>query len=424
MDPVILVENVSKRYSRRAQVHRGYGLTDFLREVFGRPAAAALRKDEFWALNDTSFAMARGESLALIGRNGAGKSTLLKIMNGLAKPDRGRVAMRGRVGALINLGAGFNPALSGLDNIYNAASLAGLRGREIRAIADAVVDFAELEGAIESPVETYSSGMKARLGFAVAVHLRPDILLIDEVLAVGDFAFQNKCFLRMEQLKQSGVTIVFVSHSHNMAIKLCERAIWLHRGKTMAAGDATDTVRQYLAFLEAAEGQKFLGDTPSSTAGKPGAPTPAANKSEGLYGPVAPEFTHVHDIGCRLLVGGAEADAIPVHSAVEIDFAFTLRRPVEGLSATLNFFREDGLLVGIVTTLYEKRIEHLHEGRVRCRFRIPRLDFAPGNYVIMAPISEGQGYLWRDIVKRFCVTGGGNVAAGIVYIPHEFELLD
>lgn len=417
MDPVIRVEQVSKRYWRKAQSHRTYGVTDFFREVFNRPQPDTLRKDEFWALRETSFTMAQGESLALIGRNGAGKSTLLKMMTGLAKPDSGQIVMRGRIQALINLGAGFNPALTGLENIYNAASLAGLRGREIRALVETIVDFAELEEAIESPVETYSSGMKARLGFAVAVHLKPDILLIDEVLAVGDFAFQNKCFLRMEQLKQSGVTILFVSHSHNMAIKLCERAIWLHQGKTMAAGDSTTTVQQYLAFLEETEAARFLGQT-TRNANSSTAP------SDQRYGPVVTRDTHVTDVACRLIAGNQEADAFPVHSPLDIEFEFTLRRHVEGLSTTLNLFREDGLLVGIVTTLYNRNLEHIHEGRVRCRFSIPNLDLAPGNYVIMAPISEGQGYLWRDIAKRFRVTGDGTITAGIMHIAYDFELLD
>lgn len=429
MEPIIRVEAVSKRYSRRAQSHRGYGFADFFREIFARPGVTQLRKDEFWALKDANFTMEPGESLALVGRNGAGKSTLLKMMNGLTKPDRGRIEMRGRVQALINLGAGFNPALTGMENIYNAASLSGLRSREIGDIVAAVVDFAELEEAIESPVETYSSGMKARLGFSVAVHLKPDILLIDEVLAVGDFAFQNKCFLRMEQLKQEGVTIVFVSHSHNMAIKLCERAIWLHQGQVMAAGESTETVRQYLDFLEAADRDRFLQvasarpdaappDKPAST--KPAKP----DKETQLYGPVVSDTTHVHDIVCRMHVNGEEVDTIPVHHAVDIDFSFTLRRRVDGLSMTLNFFRDDGLLVGIVTSLYEKKLEHIHEGRVHCRVHLPSLDFAPGNYVIMAPISEGQGYLWRDVVKRFSVTSGGQVAAGVVYLRHEFEVRD
>lgn len=419
MAPIIRVEKVSKRYSRKAQQHRAYGIADLWRELLGGETSISLRKDEFWALEDLSFTMEPGESLALIGRNGAGKSTLLKLMHGLAKPDKGRIVMEGQVQALINLGAGFNGELTGLENIYNAASLTGLGAREIRGIVDEVVAFSELEDAIESPTGTYSSGMKARLGFSVAVHLKPDILLIDEVLAVGDFAFQNKCFLRMEQLKQSGVTIVYVSHAHNMAIKLCERALWLHRGKVMAAGSSMETVQAYLNFLEEEERAKSPA-THSGPAGGGVVPVAVPN----LFGPVTSGLDHVHEISCALQAGGFDTTAIPVHSEVTIRFGFTLKRRVEHLSVTLNFFREDGLLMGIVTSLYDDRLRDRNEGRVDCEVRIPDLDFAPGAYVIMMPISEGQAYLWRDAAARFHVTGGGKVAAGVKHIAHEFRVLE
>ena len=418
MNPAIKVEGVSKRYSRNAQTHLSYGVTDLMREVFGGAAPTELRKDEFWALREVSFEMAPGESMAVIGRNGAGKSSLLKLMCGLAKPDAGRIRIEGNVRALINLGAGFNPALTGLENIYNAAAFAGFQRREIRAAVDELVAFAELEEAIESPVQHYSSGMKARLGFAVAVHARPDILFVDEVLAVGDFAFQNKCFLRMEQLKRTGVTIVYVSHSHNMAIKLCERALWLHRGKIMAMGPSVETVQAYLAFLE--EEERAKNSTEMAQPVTEGI-VPAA--TDGLYGPITATLEHVHEMECTLHVGGDPTTTIPVHSDVVIRFEFRLKRRVRGLSVTLNFFREDGLLMGIVTSLYENRLDHIHEGRVECEVRIPDLDFAPGTYAIVMPISEGQGYLWRDIAARFHVTGGGKFAAGIKHIAHEFRVL-
>lgn len=429
MEPAIRVEGVSKRYSRNAQTHLSYGVFDLMRELLGRNESVTLRKDEFWAVQDVSFDLAPGETIALLGRNGAGKSTLLKMLNGLTKPDAGRIRMEGRVQALINLSAGFNPSLSGLENIYNAASLSGFHRAEIKSIVDAVVDFAELEEAIDSPVQTYSSGMKARLGFGVAVHLRPDILLIDEVLAVGDFAFQNKCFLRMEQLKQAGVTIVYVSHSHNMAIKLCERALWMHRGVVMADGPSVETVQAYLKFLEEEERARnprpavALKTAPSDSEVESDTVPAVPAGADDLFGPVVPLQEHVHEISCVLLVDGVATDTVPIHSQVTIRFGFTLRRRVEGLSMTLNFFREDGLLMGIVTSLYEGHLDHIHDGRVTCEVDIPNLDFAPGAYVIMMPISEGQGYLWRDVAARFYVAGGGKVAAGVKHIAHTFRVL-
>ncbi len=220
---------MSKKYSRNRDAHLSYGITDLFREVFGRKGSTDLRRDEFLAVNDLSFFLNAGDSLAVVGRNGSGKTTLLKMMNGLTKLDTGTIIMEGRVQALISLGAGFNSALSGRDNIYNSASLMGLTSAETRAIFHEIVAFSELEEFIDSPVGTYSSGMTARLGFSVAVHLDPDILLIDEILAVGDYAFQNKCFIKIHELKQKGVTIVLVTHSHTHAIQLCEKAIWLHK---------------------------------------------------------------------------------------------------------------------------------------------------------------------------------------------------
>lgn len=249
IDPIITVEKLYKKYSRNAQNHLGYGMRDLLNEIAGKHNRE-LRKDEFYAVNDVSFQLYPGDTVAIIGRNGSGKTTIMKMLNGLIKPDGGRISIGGRVQALINLGAGFSQRLSGRENIFNSASLMGLNHTETTALLDAIIDFSELEDFIDSPVGTYSSGMTARLGFSVAVHLSPDVLLIDEVLSVGDYSFQNKCFIRMEELKKSGVTIVFVSHSHASVIKLCERAVWIHDGCIRAQGPSLKTVQSYLDFME------------------------------------------------------------------------------------------------------------------------------------------------------------------------------
>ncbi len=444
MDAAISVSGVSKKYSRNANAHLGYSIGDLMRELSGRRRTAELRPDEFWAVKDVSFDLYPGDSMALVGRNGAGKSTLLKMMNGLTKPSAGRITLRGRIQALINLGTGFNPNLSGMDNIFNAGALMGMKAREIKGRIEEIVEFAELGEFIDSPTGTYSTGMKARLGFAVAVNLSPDILLIDEVLAVGDFAFQNKCFTHMEQLKKQGVTIVFVSHSHNRVIKLCERAIWLHGGVVKAAGTSLETVQAYLAFLDANEEARVRNAAAKRSAKEWSAAAKAmpsdlqpddvldtdeawikksvARSEGGLYGPVVDSTKDVDDIKCDLVVDGQPADTVPVHSAVEIHFSFRLKRRVEGLCSTLVFFRKDGLRVAAIATLRDGRLKHIHEGRVRCVYRIPDFDLVPGEYVIMMPIAEGQGYLWRDVVKEFYVSGGGDVYVGIKDIRHEYEI--
>jgi len=433
MDPILVAEEVSKVYSRNASSHLSYGLRDLLDEIFGRGKGETLRKDEFFAVNNVSLALNPGDTLALVGRNGSGKTTLLKILNGLVKPDRGRVVVRGRVQAMINLGAGFAPSLSGRDNIYNSASLMGLNRHETTAILDEIVDFSELEEFIDSPVNTYSSGMKARLGFAVAVHLKPEILLIDEILAVGDFAFQNKCFTKMQQLKKDGMTIVLVSHSHTRVIQLCETALWLHKGKAVQVGPAQDTVKSYLAFLEEQEKQKLekVARVPSpplealtiqATKAPPAAPPVPAKAVSELYGPTykAPEW--FQDFRVELLVDGQEAVAIPLHSPLRIRYRFTLAQPVKDLNVTIAFYRKDGLLMSSISTLNGNLLKSVHEGRVQCEVTIPDFDLAPGNYVLVMPIHEGHSYLYREVVKEFVVVSGGQMTWGIKEFRYEYRI--
>ena len=203
-------------------------------------------QEEFWALKDVSLQIARGESVGLIGANGSGKSTLLKLATNILQPTRGQVRVSGRVAALLEVGAGFHPELSGRDNIFLNGSILGLKHKAIEKIFDEIVAFAELERFIDAPVKHYSSGMYARLGFAIAVHVRPDILLIDEVLVVGDQAFQDKCLLKIREFKQQGVTIVLVSHSLDAVRELCERGVWIEEGRVRADGPVNHIIDGYL----------------------------------------------------------------------------------------------------------------------------------------------------------------------------------
>jgi lipopolysaccharide transport system ATP-binding protein len=203
-----------------------------------------LRTDEFWAVDDASFELRRGECLGLIGRNGAGKTTLLRMLNGLIKPDKGCIEMRGRVGALIALGAGFNPILTGRENIYVNASVLGLGKKEIDNKLEEIIDFAEIGEFIDSPVQTYSSGMQVRLGFAVATTLEPDIILLDEVLAVGDAPFRNKCYQRIGERRKNSGTIL-VSHTMDQVGQFCDRVLVLSSGHVEFDGSTTDGISIY-----------------------------------------------------------------------------------------------------------------------------------------------------------------------------------
>ena len=226
---LIACEGVSKKFCRDFKRSLWYGIKDVSLSFSDRgDHNSVLRKDEFWAVKDINFELRRGECLGLIGHNGAGKSTLLKILNGLLTPDVGQVTMRGRVGALIELGAGFNPILTGRENVYNNAAVLGFTKAEIDAKYDAIVAFSEIGEFIESPVQNYSSGMKVRLGFAVAAQMEPDILLIDEVLAVGDLGFYFKCLNRIGELMPKSA-IIFVSHSMPQVARICTEILLMHK---------------------------------------------------------------------------------------------------------------------------------------------------------------------------------------------------
>jgi lipopolysaccharide transport system ATP-binding protein len=245
-DIVLSVNNVSKRFCRDLKKSLFYGIQDIAGEVFGdRRKNVELRKGEFWALNDVSFQLRRGESLGLVGANGAGKTTLLRIISGLIKPDHGSVEIKGRVAPLIALGAGFNPILTGRENIYVNMSILGLSKEEINERFDQVVEFAEIGEAIDAPVQSYSSGMAARLGFASAIHTEPDILLIDEVLAVGDIKFKEKCHRRLAKLRQQGKSFILVSHSSPAILKVCNSAVYLSKGNVVDSGNANAVVSGY-----------------------------------------------------------------------------------------------------------------------------------------------------------------------------------
>ena len=235
-DVLIRAEGVSKKFCRTLRRSLWYGVKDTFRDLAVVGARPDLRRGEFWAVDDVSFEVRRGECLGLIGRNGAGKTTVLKMLNGLIKPDKGRIEMRGRIGALIALGAGFNPILTGRENVYIYGSVLGLSKKEIDRKFDEIIDFAEVSDFIDTPVQSYSSGMQVRLGFAVATALQPDILLVDEVLAVGDVRFRWKCLERIKRLKESGVSIILVSHRSDDLMRTCTNGLVLEAGKTTFDG--------------------------------------------------------------------------------------------------------------------------------------------------------------------------------------------
>ena len=249
--PLVKVEKVSKKFCRSLKRSLWYGLKDLGGELAAQNGTGRLqlRPDEFLAVDDISFELRQGECLGLIGANGAGKSTLLKLLNGLVRPDAGRITVRRRVGALIELGAGFNPILTGRENVYINGAVLGLSKKEIDVRFDEIVGFAELGEFIDTPVQSYSSGMRVRLGFAVAANLRPHVLLVDEILAVGDVAFRMKCYQHMLNLKDQGVSIILVSHNMLDVSRACDHAVVIVGGKTIYDGDTSEGLVAYESAL-------------------------------------------------------------------------------------------------------------------------------------------------------------------------------
>ena len=260
MKPIIKVDGISKKFRITPGEKRSVRY-DTLRESLARALKSPFtraqrngRDDTVWALRDVSFEVMPGEVMGIIGRNGAGKSTLLKILSRIIEPTSGRVELYGRVASLLEIGTGFHPDLSGRENVYLNGAILGMRHREIDERFDEIVAFAEIERFLDTAVKHYSSGMYLRLAFAVAAHLNPEILIIDEVLSVGDANFQKKCLGKMDDVTRSGRTVLLVSHNLPMVSQLCERAILLEHGRVAATGPAASVVAHYLSALDAVPG--------------------------------------------------------------------------------------------------------------------------------------------------------------------------
>src|SRR3990167_3628278 len=268
--PIIEVKNIGKKYNITHQKGSYIALRDVLMNVIKSPfsflktkvkqVAGFEKKEDFWALKDVSFDVKKGEVVGIIGANGAGKSTLLKILSQITPPTTGEIILRGRVGSLLEVGTGFHPELTGRDNIYLNGAILGLQRSEIARQFNAIVDFSGVAAFLDTPVKRYSSGMYLRLAFAVAAHLEPEILLVDEVLSVGDFAFQKKCLGKIEQVSRSGRTVLFISHNTQALTRLCNRLILLYEGKLVREGTVDDVMQKYLQSETGSKAQRIWNE--------------------------------------------------------------------------------------------------------------------------------------------------------------------
>ena len=341
--------------------------------------------DEFWALKDVSFEVRAGSTLGLIGANGAGKSTMLKVLSRILVPDKGSVRTEGRVSALLELGSGFHPELSGRENVFLNGTILGMKENEIARRFDEIIAFSGLEASIDNAVKTYSSGMQARLGFAVAVSIEPDILIVDEVLAVGDEQFQRRCLERMNELRSGGRTAIFVSHGLGQVQQICDEAIWLDKGSIAAAGGTEDVINAYL--------RSVTGDARIDDRGRQRIGT----------GEVRLEV----ELGHR----GEPCSTIATGDPLAVGLSWACDHVVEDAQFVFRIHSADGIVVAGERTRHEA--QRLEPGTGRLAYIVPTLPLLPGSYHVSAEvIHRHTGHIYD---------GGPHLAAFDV-VPRESHL--
>ncbi len=367
--PVIRFEGVSKRFTFTRE--KSQGILEILLSAFRRKTRAEQDRD-LWALRDVSFDILPGQCVGIVGRNGSGKSTALKLTARILRPTNGRVWIRGRVGALLELGAGFHPDLTGRENIYLNASLLGLTQADIDACFDQIVEFSELGDFIEMPVKHYSSGMYMRLGFSVAIHIKPDILIVDEILAVGDQAFQAKCIDRIYDMRDQGTTIVMVSHNLNILRSLCSHLLWIDHGTLRQWGPTEEVAAAYMAYGYEQKARQ----------------TDAAQGIDEFrrWGSGEVEITAVRFLNAA----GEESASFTTDEAMTIEMAYVAHQPAEAPEFGFDILRQDGAHVSRPNSI----LSGLHVGTLigagKVCYHIERLPLLPAKYRVTAAIYNGR----------------------------------
>jgi lipopolysaccharide transport system ATP-binding protein len=402
-DIVLAFDQVSKRYRLRRSWHFssfGEAIGRLRRRVQPRDGASP---DFFWALRDVSFAIERGESVGLIGSNGAGKSTTLKILSRVTVPTKGTFSAVGRVGALIEVGAGFHFDLTGRENVYLNGAIMGMSRAEVENKFDSIVAFAEVERFIDTPIKYYSSGMAVRLGFAVAAHINPDILLVDEVLAVGDAAFQAKCLNKLAELREQAKTIILVSHNMTNIVQHCDRVIWMDRGTVRAQGGPEAIVEQYLQAVQ---------PLPSTAAA---APTLDANAPVRIVSVVVRNH------------GGAPDEPLVYGARATIDVEYAVTGPVTDPVLGITFENVNGSALGGLTSRLAGLKLDVTQPHGMARLVLDPVIFTRGMYKLTVSTLDERiqrFYDFRSHVTSFSVDGpslASREVSGHVVYPHHWE---
>jgi lipopolysaccharide transport system ATP-binding protein len=358
------------------------------------------RKQEFWALSDVSFNVKRGEALGIIGHNGAGKSTILKLLSGITTPTTGQITINGRLAALIEVGSGFHPELTGRENIFLNGSILGMRRREIAEKLDSIIDFAGVRDFIDVPVKRYSSGMYVRLGFSIAAHLDPDILLLDEVLAVGDAGFQQKCLQRIRELERAGKTIVFISHDLTSVEALCDRALLVQQGRIIANGPPREVIAKYRQI-----GVNFVGGTPP------------AIQSGGITKRAEITSLKFYD------KDGRETSALATGDCLTVRLECLAHERIQGAVIDVLFYDGVGALYCHFTSLATEGGVDLGAGHHSYEFHCPVLGLLPGTYYVDAAIERVNDPELLDWQYRCALlqVNFSKPLRGGSYMPHHFR---
>jgi lipopolysaccharide transport system ATP-binding protein len=406
-DVAVAIRGVSKRF----RLHRGRKVST-VKDLFLRGGRSGLfTGQELWALRDVSLELIRGRMVGIIGSNGSGKSTLLKLIGGILKPTAGTIAVAGRVSALIELGAGFHPEFSGRENVYVNGALLGLTRAEIRERFDDIVAFAGLDSFIDNPVKTYSSGMYMRLGFAIAVTVDPDILLIDEILAVGDEAFQHKCVGKIQEFKAHGKTLLLVTHDLGNVERLCDEAVWLHGGRLMCHGSTREVIDRYLDHVAGEEARALGAEHREAEADA------AAGRQR--WGTREIEITRV-----RLLDRtGAERYLYDTGEPCTVQLGFRAPRPVEDPIFGIGIFRKDGVCCyGTNTAIDGHRLGKL-AGEGELKVAIERLDLVEGDYLLDVAVHARDGHPYDYHSRLYAFALRSRVKdTGVARLAHAWRL--
>lgn len=383
----VVVNNVSKRYRIRSAKTENRSKGSALSKLFAR-------REHVWALKNISFQVEKGEALGIVGQNGAGKSTILKLLSSITAPTKGEIAIHGRLSALVEVSSGFHPELTGRENIFLSGSILGMTRGEIARKVERIIEFSGVRRYIDAPVKQYSSGMYVRLGFSIAAHLEPDILILDEVLAVGDAAFQARCLDRIAHLRDSGKTILFTSHDLAALERLCHRALLLHRGELLLSASPKEVIDAYLRLTL----------------------TPSAEVSSDFESPKIAEFIALEFLN-------PDGGVIRTGAPMSANIVYRANSPIENATVSISLYWPSGWLCAQLTTSSKLPNLTLQQGTTSIEFFCPILALQRGSYTVDVSVERDGELIDRRSQCAMLRVDPGPPALGDLYLDHSVRIL-